>query len=164
MTNAAGSASGPTAPEGPTGKLATWLSILSWDHVPESVRLRAKHLVLDGVACGLVGAQLPWSRTAVRGITALEGTGSATVIGWGTTTSPAAAALLNGTFIQGFELDDFHPLAPLHSTSLVVPALLAVAELDDSITGSDFVRAAVVGFETGPRVGLALHGAELLTP
>jgi aconitate decarboxylase len=162
MTNAAVSASGPTAPEGPTGKLATWLSILSWDHVPESVRLRAKHLVLDGVACGLVGAQLPWSRTAVRGITTLEGTGSATVIGWGTTTSPAAAALLNGTFIQGFELDDFHPLAPLHSTSLVLPSLIATAELLGEVSGKDFLLGAIAGFEVGPRVGLALHGSQML--
>ena len=55
-----------TEPKGPTGRLATWVAETSLDDVPESVRDRAKHLVLDGVACGLVGAQLPWSRKGSR--------------------------------------------------------------------------------------------------
>lgn len=67
------------------------------------------------------------------------------------------------TFIQGFELDDFHPFAPLHSASLIVPALLAASELAGDVDGAAFVRAAVVGFEVGRRVGLALHGSEMLT-
>ena len=85
------------------------------------------------------------------------------MIGWGRTTSPSAAALLNSTFIQGFELDDFHPLAPLHSASLIVPALLAAATGTGPVTGADVVTAAVAGFEVGPRVGLALHGSEMLS-
>jgi 2-methylcitrate dehydratase PrpD len=152
-----------TESDGPTRRLASWASELALGDIPEHVQERAKHLLLDGLGCALIGAKLPWSQTAVEAVLAFEGTGDHCLIGWDRATSAPAAALLNGTFIQGFELDDFHPLAPLHSASLVVPALLAVAELDDSITGSDFVRAAVVGFETGPRVGLALHGAEMLT-
>jgi aconitate decarboxylase len=110
-----------------------------------------------------MGAQLPWSRTAVDAVTAFEGTGSATLVGWGRTTSAPAAALLNGTFIQGFELDDFHPFAPLHSNSLVLPALLAACQTLDAVSGADVLRAAIAGFEVGPRVGLALHGAEMLS-
>jgi 2-methylcitrate dehydratase PrpD len=131
--------------------------------IPADVRDRAMHLILDGLGCALIGAQLPWSRTAVESILAFEGTGDHTLIGWGTTTSAPAAALLNGTFIQGFELDDFHPFSPLHSTSLMVPALLAASGIIDQVDGAAFLRAAVVGFETGPRVGSALHGSEMLT-
>ena len=64
----------------------------------------------------------------------------------------SAAALLNGTFIQGFELDDFHLFAPLHSTSVVLPALLACAQDSGQASGSRFLLAAIAGFETGPRV------------
>ncbi|MGW1506399.1 MmgE/PrpD family protein [Streptomyces mirabilis] len=67
---------------------------------------RARHLILDGLACALVGAQLPVSRTGVEGITALDDSGSAEIIGWGgLSTSAPSAALLNSSFIQGFELD-----------------------------------------------------------
>ncbi|MFC0434033.1 MmgE/PrpD family protein [Kutzneria buriramensis] len=145
-----------------TTTLSNWLADLTWDAVPPTTRTRAKHLVLDGLACALIGAQLPWSRIAVQGVTSFEGNGSGTVIGWGRTISPPAAALLNGTFIQGFELDDFHPLAPVHSCSIVLPSLLATAELLGGVSGKDFLLGVVAGFEVGPRVGLALHGAQML--
>ena len=153
----------PTAPDGPTGRLAAWLAGTGLDQIPAAVRERAAHLVLDGLGCALIGAQLPWSRTAVEAVLALEGTGSAPVIGWGRTTSAPAAAVLNGTFIQGFELDDYFPRAPLHSAALVVPALFSTAAQLGSVSGAEFLRATVLGFEVGPRVGFALNGSEMLS-
>ncbi len=152
-----------TDPGGPTGLLATWLAGLRLDDVPEKVRERAKYLLLDGLACAIVGAQLPWSRLAVELATDLEGSGNATIIGWGRTTSAPGAALLNGTFIQGFELDDYHPQAPLHSAAVVIPALLACAAKRKGISGAEFLRGAIAGFEVGPRVGRALHGGQMLS-
>ena len=70
--------------------------------------------------------------------------------------------MLNGTFIQGFELDDFHPIAPLHSCSLLIPALLSTAALMPQVAGEDALLAAIVGFEVGPRVGYTLHGSQML--
>jgi 2-methylcitrate dehydratase PrpD len=84
------------------------------------------------------------------------------VIGTGRTASAPAAAVLNGTFVQGFELDDFHPIAPVHSCSLVIPALLSTASSLPTVSGTDALLAAIVGFEVGPRVGYTLHGAEML--
>ncbi|MFD9615478.1 MmgE/PrpD family protein, partial [Streptomyces sp. NPDC059083] len=148
---------------GVTVPLARWIEQLTPEQIPERVRTRAKHLLLDGVACGLVGAQLPWSRVATSAVLDLESTGAATVIGTGATTSGPAAVLLNSTFIQGFELDDFHPLAPLHSTSLILPVLLATAQQLGGVSGATALTAAIAGFEVGPRVGLALHGSEMLS-
>src|SRR5580698_7691716 len=116
----------PTDPAGPTGRLAAWVANTTLADVPASVRDRAKHLMLDGIGCALVGAQLPWSRIGVEGVTALDDAGDAALIGWGgRSTSATSAAMVNSSFIQGFELDDYHPLAPLHSNSLVLPAMLA---------------------------------------
>jgi len=150
-------------PAGPTGQLATWLANFNLSAVPDIVLERARLLLLDGVGCALVGAQLPWSRTAVESVLALEAEGPCHVIGWGRRTTAPVAALLNGTFIQGFELDDFHPLAPLHSASLVLPSLLATAEKLGGVTGEQLLAAAIAGFEVGPRVGLALHGGQMLS-
>ena len=151
-----------TAPQGPTGKLATWVAGLSLADVPDGVVERAKHLLLDGVGCALIGAQLPWSRTATQAVLDIDGSGDTVVIGTGRTASAPAAAVLNGTFIQGFELDDFHPLAPVHSCSLLIPALVSTASSKPQTTGADALLAAIVGFEVGPRVGYTLHGAEML--
>jgi 2-methylcitrate dehydratase PrpD len=151
-----------TDPDGPTGRLATWVAELTLDQVPHHVVERAKHLLLDGLGCALVGAQLPWSRVATDAVLGLEGKGDTIVIGTGHTTSAPAAAVLNGTFIQGFELDDFHPLAPLHSCSLLIPALLSTATARPRTTGAEVLLAAIAGFEVGPRVGYTLHGTQML--
>ncbi|WP_328610341.1 MmgE/PrpD family protein [Amycolatopsis sp. NBC_00345] len=150
-----------SAPQpGVTTQLAEWVHGLKPGDVPGRVRDRAKHLLLDGVGAALVGAQLPWSRVATEAVLGIEGAGDSVVAGTGRTTSAPAAVLLNSTFVQGFELDDFHPIAPLHSCSLVIPAILAAAR---PVSGADAVTAAVAGFEVGPRVGRALHGAQMLS-
>ncbi len=159
-----GAARAATDPAGPTGRLATWLAATSLNDVPTSVREHAKHLMLDGVGCALVGAQLPVSRKGVEGVTALDDAGSAALIGWGgRTTSAPSAAMLNSSFIQGFELDDYHPLAPLHANSLVLPAMLAAAPHIGTVSGDRFLLGAILGYETGPRVGLALGGLDMIS-
>jgi 2-methylcitrate dehydratase PrpD len=143
--------------------LASWVAGLTLSDVPRTVVDRAKHLLLDGLGCALIGAQSPWSRIATGAVLDLENRGDAVVVGTGMSTSPPAAAVLNGTFIQGFELDDFHPIAPVHSCSLVIPALLSTVTVRPGISsGVDFLLAAIAGFEVGPRVGYSLHGAQML--
>lgn len=155
---------GPTDPQGVTGRLAMWVASLRYDDIPERVRERARHLLLDGLACALVGARLPWSERAVDAVLALEGDGDVPVLGWGRTASAPAACLLNGTLIQGFELDDYHLRAPVHSNSLVVPsAISTITTLDRTVSGRELLTSLIAGYEVGPRVGLALHGAEMLS-
>jgi aconitate decarboxylase len=155
----------PSNPKGVTGKLSTWIANVGYSSIPSEVIERAKYLILDGIACGLVAAHLPWSEIAAKAIFKMEPAGQSSIIGWeGKALSPLAAAILNSTFIQGFELDDYHSRAPLHSNSLLLPALFAAAESEDqTFSGQDLLCAYVVGCEVGPRVGLALHGGDLLS-
>ncbi|KIX95893.1 uncharacterized protein Z520_08601 [Fonsecaea multimorphosa CBS 102226] len=161
-------------PSGITGKLCTWIHDTTISSIPDDVVRRAKYLILDGIACGLVAAHLPWSETAARAIFNMEPEGQCTVMGWGGSRSesggkklsPLAASILNSTFIQGFELDDYHSTAPLHSCSILIPALFAAVEAEGparTFSGRDYLKAFIVGCEVGPRVGLALHGTDLLS-
>jgi aconitate decarboxylase len=143
--------------------LARWLSEVELGDVPPQVRERAAHVLLDGVGCALVGARLPWSDAATGALCGLEGDGPAILIGTGRATTPMAAALLNSSYIQGFELDDYHPVAPVHGASLVLPAMISALCAADRVSGSDVLLGAILGFEVGPRVGMALHGTEMLT-
>lgn len=84
--------------------------------------------------------------------------------------SPLNAALLNSTFIQGFELDDVHADAPWHANSIILPALFAAAEharqteaTPRKFDGKSLLLSTIVGFEIGSRVGHALHGSEMLS-
>ncbi|KAK8107069.1 uncharacterized protein PG998_009082 [Apiospora kogelbergensis] len=160
---------------GTTNALCEWAIGLKFSDIPRPVLERVKHLILDGIACGLVGGHVPWSEQCADAIFDYEPPGYCNVIGYNEKLGPLAAAILNGAFIQATELDDYHSTAPLHSASVVLPALLAAAQCLSTgngrgdqakqkvVSGLDFLLAAVVGFETGPRAGLALGGAELLT-
>lgn len=153
-----------TDPDGATGQLARWLSETTLDDIPERVVERAKILILDGLGCGLLASHIPWSEKAVRGVLDLEGPGDgASVWGWGRTLPAPAAALLNGTFVQGFELDDYHPFGPLHSESCVLPSVLATAELMGNVDGRSVLEACLLGFEVGPRIGIAMGGLSLVS-
>lgn len=156
----------PSNPDGVTGQLSNWINTTQYSDIPVDIIERAKYLILDGIACALVASHLPWSETAANGIFKTEPMGQCTVIGWkDKKLSPLSATVLNSTFTQGFELDDYHSRAPLHSNSLLLPALFAAAESTSvsTFTGRDFLKAYVVGCEVGPRVGLALHGGDLLS-
>lgn len=144
-----------------TPRLCRFLAATALDDLPPEVVERSRYLLLDGLGCGLVAAHLPWSDRAVAGTLAVDGPGIATLWGWNRTVTPLAAALLNGTFVQGFELDDFHPHGALHSAAVVVPAALAAAEARGGMRFDDFLAALALGFEVGPRVGVALGGAKV---
>ena len=77
---------------------------------------------------------------------------------WGTAARLSAphAALVNGTLVQSFELDDVHRQGVLHVGAVTLPALFAVAELRPGMSGRDFLTAAVAGYEIGPRVGMCM--------
>jgi 2-methylcitrate dehydratase PrpD len=151
------------APRPVTAELAGWLAHVDLEQIPDRVRRRAACILLDGIGCAFVGAKLPWSDAATSALCTLEGGGDAPLIGRGEATTPSAAALLNSSYIQGFELDDYHPAAPVHGAAIVLPALLAAAGRTGPVSGRRFLLGAIRGLEVGPRVGLALHGAEMLT-
>lgn len=160
-------ATDPTAatdPTGPTGILATWLAATGVDDIPSDVTARAKVLLLDGIGCLLVGAHLDWSTLGVEAITEFDGGGEYLIAGWGDRrTSAYSAAMLNSSFIQGFELDDYFPGAPLHSNAILIPAMLPLVEQRPHMHGAEFLAALVLGYEVGTRVGLSLHGPEMLS-
>src|SRR6202035_1313317 len=77
---------------------------------------------------------------------------------WGTGRRLSAphAALVNGTLVQSFELDDVHRAGVLHVGAVTLPALFAVVEMRPGLSGREFLTAAVAGYEIGPRVGLCM--------
>jgi aconitate decarboxylase len=139
-----------------TRKIAEFVSGLQYDNIPNEVRTRIKLLVLDSLGCALYGADLPWSEILMKTLSA--GDTSDTVGVWGTKQrlSPANAALVNGTLVQGFELDDVHRQGVLHVGAVTLPALISVLESRRAMSGKEFLTAAVAGYEIGPRVGMCM--------
>ncbi|MCB1548988.1 MAG: MmgE/PrpD family protein [Hyphomicrobiaceae bacterium] len=139
-----------------TQGLATFISDLTYERLPEEVRTRAKLLILDSLGCGLYGARLPWTRILVDTLSAVDTSTGAGLWGSARRLSAPHAALVNGTQVQGFELDDVHRRGVLHVNAVALPALTAVVEMRPGLSGRDYLVGAVAGYETGPRVGICM--------
>src|SRR5580700_2123497 len=111
-----------------TRKIAEFVSGLTYGQIPAEVRERIKLLILDSLGCAIYGANLEWCRILRTTLEALDATRTTSIWGTDRKLSSPHAALLNGTQVQGFELDDVHRKAVLHVGAVTLPALLAVAE------------------------------------
>jgi 2-methylcitrate dehydratase PrpD len=136
-----------------TRRIADFVSQLRYEHLPESVRERGKLLILDSLGCAIYGAKLEWCRILQQTFGDLDASRTTSIWGTAQTLSSTNAALINGTQVQGFELDDVHRDGVLHCGAVVLPALIAVAESHAPMSGRDFLTAAIAGYEIGPRVG-----------
>jgi 2-methylcitrate dehydratase PrpD len=139
-----------------TRGIAQFVSGLQYDAIPAEVRSRIKLLMLDSLGCALYGADLEWSRILQDTLEKIDATRACGVWGTGRKLSAPHAALVNGTQVQGFELDDVHRAGVLHVGAVVLPALIPLAELRSGMSGKEFLTSAVAGYEIGPRVGLCM--------
>jgi Uncharacterized protein involved in propionate catabolism len=136
-----------------TRAIAQFISQLSYDDIPNEVIERIKLLILDSLGCALYGSALEWSRILRATLAGLDVTKACRVWGTPELLSAPHAALVNGTLIQSFELDDVHRQGVLHVGAVTLPPLLAVTEIRPGLSGRDFLTSAVAGYEIGPRVG-----------
>jgi 2-methylcitrate dehydratase PrpD len=136
-----------------TRAIADFISHIKYEDIPADVIARIKLLILDSLGCALYGSDLEWSRILRATLGKLDVTKACCV--WGTPERLSAphAALVNGTLVQSFELDDVHRQGVLHVGAVTLPPLLAVTEIRPGLSGRDFLAAAVAGYEIGPRVG-----------
>jgi len=136
-----------------TRAIAQFIAQLRYEEIPAEVIARIKLLILDSLGCALYGSDLEWSRILRATLAKLDDTKACRVWGTPELLSAPHAALVNGTLIQSFELDDVHRQGVLHVSAVTLPPLLAVTELRPGLSGRDFITSAVAGYEIGPRVG-----------
>jgi aconitate decarboxylase len=139
-----------------TRAIAQFVSGLTYDAIPAEVRDRIKLLVLDSLGCALYGADLPWTRILQSTLARHDATRTSPVWGTDQMLSAPHAALVNGTQVQGFELDDVHRQGVLHVGAVTLPALLATITPNTLIDGRELLAAIVAGYEIGPRVGMCM--------
>ena len=123
--------------------------------LPEAIAREAKRCLLDNLGCGLFGASQPWTKLMAADVIADGTRGACSLYGSPNKVAAPAAALVNGTAIHGFELDDLIPAALVHPGTVIVPAVVAAAEAHDA-AGARVLAAIVAGYEATARISLAL--------
>ncbi|WP_457951093.1 MmgE/PrpD family protein [Pseudarthrobacter sp. alpha12b] len=137
--------------------VAEWVVDQQRKLLPEDVSHHVRRMILDhlgGVVASSVGPVAAAVHTHVR--RTYPGT-SATAIGFGRS-STLGAALLNGTNGHGIEADEGYTPGSMHPTSVILPAVFAVAQERD-IPAQKILTAAAIGMELSCRIADAGHPA-----
>ncbi|WP_333669984.1 MmgE/PrpD family protein [Elioraea tepidiphila] len=129
---------------------------LRFQDIPASVAAHARLVLLDTIGAIAAGAQEPEMVALTCRMADLHGTGGVTtaVIGGRTRLPLPVAAFLNGTAGTMLELDEGNQYCRGHPAIHVVPAALAAADRRGA-SGGDLIRALVLGYEIGARIGIA---------
>lgn len=139
-----------------TRGLSEFIANLQFEDIPEDVVETMKLLTLDTIGAGLLGAGMPWSIRMRNTVQSMEASGDASV--WGTRQcfSAPTAALVNGTAVHGFEIDDVG--AGGHNGSVTLTSILPLAQHRGGISGKDILTATTAGIEVASRVGRCVGG------
>jgi len=155
-TRAGAESSGPSPA---MAALSSYMSEAGTRALPAEVAEQAKHHLIDTLAAMISGSQLPPGQAAARHISAHAGKGVATVAGTALIAAPLDAALANGVMAHADETDDSHGASRSHPGCAIVPAALATAE-ELGADGARLLRAVTLGYDVGPRVLMAMGGAQ----
>ena len=126
---------------------------------------KARTCLQDLIGCAFESVNKPWSRQARSLAVPVahetpSGLRGATVIGQAQAVSPLDAAFVNAVMGHGLVREDMHSASISHLGVAVLPAVLALSQ-QVRVSGRDFLRAVVVGYEVGARVGRVLLDARI---
>jgi len=138
--------------------LAGFAATLRPGNIPEAVRERARHLILDAVGIAHASTHYDFAHRSLSAAHELSGAGGATpVIALATRLTPRDAMLMNGVLIHGLDYDDTHAAGVIHATASTFPCALGTAALAGA-DGEALLAAYVVGMEVGARLASVAQG------
>lgn len=125
--------------------------------IPQDLRRRAVHHILDATGIAFASSRLDFARIALDGLAPLAGAGSVPVFGHQLRWSPRDAAIINGLLCHGLDYDDTHLQGIVHPTVTQFPAALSTAVLAGRSV-DELVTAFVLGSESAVRIASAAAG------
>ncbi|WP_144109716.1 MmgE/PrpD family protein [Paraburkholderia sp. BCC1886] len=139
--------------------LARFTRNLQLSDVPQAVRERAKHLMLDSIGLAFATAPLGYAHVTLAALQDLsDGEGHASVFAHRERLALRDAMLLNGLLIHGLDFDDTHARGVIHSTASALPCVFGLGERENA-SGADMLAAYLCAMEVSTRVGtVALSG------
>ena len=138
-----------------TSQLSEFAAQTQTQDLPEAALRMMRLSMLDWAAVGLAGRDEPVARITREMVLDEGGTPQAGLIGHAARVPARAAALSNGATSHALDYDDTHFAHIGHPSVAVIPAALAVGEVQDA-DGAALQAAALIGVEASIRVGVWL--------
>jgi len=130
---------------------------LKLEDIDERTKTNAKIFMLDCLGTILSGSQIESALAITAAAEGVGGSQDSTIFGTGIKTNAMLAALVNGTAGHSQDYDDDHREGTQHSSVVVLPAVLALAEKYKK-SGKDVLTAYIYGSDITIRAGEAFNG------
>lgn len=142
---------------GLTRRYAEYVASLSYEDLPDEVAEKAKWIIRDGIGNQIAASAIAEPAAhVVDMVQAWGGKQEATIVGYGTKVPMPMAAMCNAMLGHGVELDDAHGSGLIKAGSVLVPTVLAAAEVR-RVSGKEIVAAVVGGYEIAIRIAKAIN-------
>ncbi|HBN27305.1 MAG TPA: hypothetical protein DD405_07535 [Desulfobacteraceae bacterium] len=139
-----------------TEKIASFIAETDFDTTSAKENEVVKRVFLDCIGTTLAGYTHEMGKIITDFVKESGSSPRATVIGAGFKTSPADAALANGTMAHALDYDDYNLVLCGHPSVSLVPAILALGE-ERGISGKKALEAYIKGYEVEFKLGAALN-------
>jgi 2-methylcitrate dehydratase PrpD len=139
----------------PINTLVEFADAAAYDDLPPKAVDACVRLILDTFGVILAGSTAPGSGAAIELIRDWAGKAESTVLSHSLKAPCPQAAMANGIMAHARDYDDLHPSAGVHSGAAVMPAAIAVGELDPTTSGRDLILAIALGVDLACRMGRA---------
>ena len=146
----------PSAAEGVTRILASYVVNARYEDLPASVRKEGTRTLLNWVGVAVGGSRHETVERAIAALAPFSGPRQASLLGRRERFDIMNAAFINGVSSHVFDYDDTHLKTVIHPGGPVVSAILALSEYRP-VSGKDFLNALVLGVETACRIGNAVY-------
>lgn len=138
--------------------LSDFCAELKYEDIPESTIDYTKLLLIDFFAAAVAGCRINkvFNSAVENTVFSMGGTPESRVLYHKEKLPAPLAALMNGVYNHGADMDDGHKASWGHPACATIPAVLALAETLPEVTGKDVLKAIVIGYEFMVRLSAAV--------
>lgn len=139
--------------QNPSKTFGKFLAETDSKQIPDAAILAGKKIITDSIGVIIGGMAEPDIQAMALALGA-AGKGNVPILGTKFKTSIEMASLIHGTAGTVLEMDEGHQFAKGHPGMHILPALISASH-DNPVSSHEFLRAFILGYDVGARIGLA---------
>ena len=129
---------------------------VNYEDIPQDAVEATKKQILDNLGVAIGGSSKLGVKELLELITDWGGKEESTILCYGNKVPAPNAAQVNATMSHALDYDDTGN-GPVHSSAVIVPTCLAVAERKGKLSGREFITAVALGVDMICRLGIGFR-------
>jgi 2-methylcitrate dehydratase PrpD len=141
-------------------RLARHIASIRFEDLSAATIASTKRALLDGLGVAIAASGVSDDVRPFLELARVQGGApQASILGSWERVNASSAALANGAMAHALDFEDAFDAAPTHPNASLIPAALAIAQSQASVSGNDFIVAMALGCDVSCRMALSVGDA-----